>query len=389
MGLAAGTKLCHYEIQELIGQGGRGEVCRAQDTKLEPDKTRRLTNGDPSSGGKHTKLGGNMAKRLLGIVFVVTMLASLLPAAEPVEVKITEWEVPWQETRPRDPSVAQDGTIWFVGQRGNYVANLNPATGEFKKFDLEEGTGPHTQILDDKGNVWIAGNRKAYIGRLDPKTGEIKKYPMPNPEARDPHTLALDENGNIFFTVQGGNFVGKLDTNTGDIRLVKMTTKGARPYGILVDQEGFAWFNQLGTNKVGRMEPASLEVKNYILPNEDARDRRIARTPDGYIWYTDHARGYLARLAPETGEVKEWPAPSEEESRPYALAADDKGRLWFTETGVDPVQFVGFDPKTETMFSVTEIPSGGGSIRNMVFDPKTRSIWFGTDANTIGKAEIP
>jgi serine/threonine protein kinase len=41
MGLAAGTKLCHYEIQELIGQGDMGEVCRAQDTKLDPDKTRR------------------------------------------------------------------------------------------------------------------------------------------------------------------------------------------------------------------------------------------------------------------------------------------------------------------------------------------------------------
>jgi len=56
---------------------------------------------------------------------------------------------------------------------------------------------------------------------------------------------------------------------------------------------------------------------------------------------------------------------------------------------VQPVQFVGFDPKTETMFSVTKIPSGGGSIRHMVFDPKTRVIWFGTDANTIGRAHIP
>jgi hypothetical protein len=24
----------------------------------------------------------------------------------------------------------------------------------------------------------------------------------------------------------------------------------------------------------------------------------------------------------------------------------------------------------------------------MVFDPKSRSIWFGTDANTIGRAQV-
>jgi virginiamycin B lyase len=41
------------------------------------------------------------------------------------------------------------------------------------------------------------------------------------------------------------------------------------------------------------------------------------------------------------------------------------------------------------MFSVTEIPSSGGSLRHMVFDPKTRSLWFGTDANTIGRAVLP
>lgn len=317
--------------------------------------------------------------------------AVVLPPVSPdnVVVEITEWKVPWPGTRPRDPSVASDGTIWFVGQAGNYLARLDPATGEFKRFDLEEGTGPHNQILDREGFVWFAGNRKGYIGRLDPKTGEIKKYPMPNPEARDPHTLVLDAKDNIWFTVQGGNFVGKLETATGQIRLVKMITEDARPYGILVDPEGFPWFNQVGTNKIGRMEPNTLEVKNYILPHPQARDRRIARTSDGFIWYTDHARGYLGRLDPQTSEVKDWPAPAAAQSRPYAMTSDDKGRLWFVETGVQPNRFVGFDPKTEKFFSITPIQSGGGAVRHMVLDPKTRSIWFGTDANTIGRARVP
>jgi virginiamycin B lyase len=309
--------------------------------------------------------------------------------ADNLTITIKEWEVPWKGTRPRDPSVAADGTIYFVGQQGHYVGHFDPATEHFNKYDLGDGVGPHNQIVDKKGYVWFAGNRVGYIGRLDPKTGEIKKYPMPDPAARDPHTLVLDDKDNIWFTAQQSNFVGKLETGTGNVRLVKLPIEDARPYGILLDPTGSPWFNQFGTNHIGQIEPNSMEIRSYKLPNPDTRDRRIARTADGYVWYTDFARGYLGRLDPRSGEVEEWQTPSRERSRPYALTTDDKGRLWFVETGVRPNRFVGFDPKTEKMFSVTEVPSSGGAVRHMVFDPKTRSIWFGTDANTIGRASVP
>ena len=310
-------------------------------------------------------------------------------AADNVTIEIKEWPVPWAKSRPRDPYVAPDGTIFFVGQQGDYVGQLNPATGTFKQWDLGKGVGPHTQIVDTDGYVWFAGNRVGYIGRLDPKTGEIKKYMMPDPELKDPHTLAFDGKGNIFFTAQQSNFVGKLEMGTGKVTVARLRIEDARPYGILVDSEGFPWFNQFGTNHIGRMEPGSMEIKSYKLPNEKARDRRIARTGDGFIWYTDYARGYIGRLNPKDGDVKEWALPGGGEARPYALTVDDKGRVWTVETGIQPNRFVGFDPKTEKMFSVTPVPSGGGAVRHMVFDPKTSAIWFGTDTNNIGRAMIP
>jgi virginiamycin B lyase len=50
---------------------------------------------------------------------------------------------------------------------------------------------------------------------------------------------------------------------------------------------------------------------------------------------------------------------------------------------------IGFDPKSEEFFSSTPIPSGGGTVRHMVYHQPTREIWFGTDTNTIGRARIP
>ena len=109
------------------------------------------------------------------------------------------------------------------------------------------------------------------------------------------------------------------------------------------------------------------------------------------IWYVDYARGYLGRLDPNTGQVQEWANPSGNGSLPYAMASDDKDRIWFVETGVKPNKFVGFDTKTKQFFSVTAVPGGSeaNTVRHMFFHQPTGTIWFGTDRNTLGRATLP
>ncbi|MGH7561434.1 MAG: virginiamycin B lyase family protein [Gemmatimonadales bacterium] len=309
-------------------------------------------------------------------------------AAQDAAFPIREWNVPWgREGRPRDPSVMPDGKIMFVGQTGNYLARLDPATGEFKRYEIDAGTNPHNVIVDDKGMAWYAGNRNGMIGKLDPATGAITRYPMPDSTARDPHTLVFDGRGNIWFTVQQSNKVGRLNMASGKIDLIP-TGERTRPYGIVVDKSGRPWFDLFATNKIGTVDPATLELREYPLPNAESRPRRIAMTSDGAVWYVDYRRGYLGRLDTKTGAVKEWPNPSGAQSLPYAMSVDDRDRLWFVETGVQPNRFVGFDSKTERFFANTPVPGGGGTVRHMVFDPKTRVIWFGSDNGTIGRAEV-
>ncbi|MEJ2502180.1 MAG: lyase, partial [Gemmatimonadota bacterium] len=110
----------------------------------------------------------------------VPLLATPGPARAQTTLDIQEWDVPWPDTRPRDPYVGPDGHVWFVGQRADYAAVLDPETGEFERFDLPEGAGPHNLIVDDDGTVWYAGNRAVHIGKLDPATGEIERIVMPD-----------------------------------------------------------------------------------------------------------------------------------------------------------------------------------------------------------------
>lgn len=305
-------------------------------------------------------------------------------------VALTEWMVPWERTRPRDPAVGLDGRVWFVGQEGNYVAQLEPASGKFTRIEIDPGTNPHTVNIDRDGNAWYTGNRNAMIGRIDAKTGTITRYAMPDSSARDPHTIAFDRAGDLWFTVQNGNMVGHLSKATGKVRLAKMDKRGTRPYGIVVDDKGRPWFNLFGTNSIATIDPASMRVREYPLPDTRARSRRIALTTDGAVWYVDYSRGFLGRLDPVTGLVKEHAMPGGATSLPYAMTVDDNDRLWFVETGRQPNRLVGFDPRASKFFGATDLgPAGPNTVRHMVFDKATRSIWFGTDRGTIGRAVVP
>ena len=325
-----------------------------------------------------------MSRKLL--VWLLAMPAGI-DAQSTVQIK--EWPVPWANTRPRDPFVDRNGAIWFVGQTGDYVARFDPRSEQFRRYELDRGTGPHNLIVDSSGAVWYAGNRTAHIGRLDPATGNIRKFAMPDTASVDPHTLIFDRAGNIWFTAQQAGLVGRLSPTSGQIRLARVAGQRSRPYGIVIDATGRVWFNEFGTPKIGMLDPQSFSIREFDLPHERARGRRIGVTSDGAIWYVDYVRGLLGRLDPATGTIREYPTPSGERSLPYAFAVDDRDRLWFVETGVRPNRLVGLDSRTGRVIASAEIPSGGGAVRHMVFHKPTRTIWFGTDTNTIGRAQLP
>ena len=212
---------------------------------------------------------------------------------------LEEWEVPWEQSRPRDPYVAPDGRVWFVGQRSHYAAVLDPMTGEFNKYDLEDGAGPHTVVVGTDGMVWYTGNRVGNVGRIDPATGHIEVFPMPDERARDPHTFAFDNGGDLWFTVQNGNFVGKIWVETGDVRLVEMPDNASRPgsstrpYGLKMDSKDRPWATLFGTNQLVMVDPDTFEPTYYELP-EGARPRRLVIDSRDIVWYVDYAAGTWA-----------------------------------------------------------------------------------------------
>lgn len=304
------------------------------------------------------------------------------------KVDIKEWHVPYEDSYPRDPHVAPDGTVWFSGQTDEYIAQLNPETGKFKRVDLRRGDGIHNVIVGRDGIVWMAGNRNGYIGKYNPQTDTIHRIPMPSEDAYDPHTLIFNhDETRIFFSLQGSNMVGRLDIATEKVNLVS-TSGGSRPYGINMAPDGTVWVALFGTYKLGKVNPETMALTEIDLPRRNARPRRLEISSNGNVHYVDYRGGMLGTYDPVAKTFVEVDLPSKTGARPYGMEIDSQDRIWFVETGPRPNKFVGYDTKTKKYFSITPIPSGAGSVRHMMYHKATGTVWFGTDANTIGRAVV-
>jgi len=314
-----------------------------------------------------------MKKRLFSILGgAILVLAVVLasrgaaPASEVSELKVTirEWSVPTKGAHPHDPAVGPDGALWFTEQMVNKLGRLDPATGAFKEFALKvEDSGPHGLVADREGNIWFTGNFKGYIGKLDPRTGAVTEYKIPDPKGEDPHTAVFDGQGLLWFTLQVANMVGRLDPRSGKIELKHAPTPDSHPYGIAVNSKGVPIFCEFATNKMAKIDPQTMAITEYALP-EGARPRRMAIDASDRVYFTDFSEGHLGRLDLTSGAVKMWESPGGAKSAPYGIAITPDGLVWYSESGVKPNTIIQFDPQTEK-FARANIPSGGGTVRNM------------------------
>jgi len=336
-----------------------------------------------------------LALILIAPWFLLAAHAPLEPVVDPDPeldtVEIEEWQVSWEPTGiadwPRDPYVGPDGKVWFAGQRGHFIGQFDPATEEFQRWSLESGTEPHNVILDSDGYPWYAGLSGDHIGRLDPATGDVRTYAAPE-GVQGAHTQVWDADGNMWFTAYRSSHVVKFDVSTGEMQEIHVDA-GTGPYGLKLDPQGRPWFTTMGAN-VGMIDPATMEATVYDTPDGDTRTRRLAITSDGRIWWGDYQGGYFGVLDPESGEMRQWMTPGGQEGGGlYAMVADDQDRVWYFETRAIPNRLIGFDPQTEEFFSITDVPSGGGTVRHIVYHEADHAIWFATDRQTVGRATLP
>ena len=96
--------------------------------------------------------------------FILAATVAGLAVAGTLSVQIKEYEVPTPRSRPHDPALAPDGSLWYAGQGANKLGRLDPKTGEFKEFPLKTpNSGPHGLVANLRRLFHCASERIMHL----------------------------------------------------------------------------------------------------------------------------------------------------------------------------------------------------------------------------------
>ncbi len=290
-----------------------------------------------------------------------------LAAAAPT---VVEYEVPTRGAFPHDPATDGSGRVYFTEMTSDKLGRFDPSTGSFAEFKVPTANaGPHGIVVQPDGIVVFTEVCANKIGRFDPARETFHEYPTG--EATSPHTLALTPDGAVFFTAPGADAIGRLDPAAGSVATFGVPTPNAVPYGIKLGPDHALYFTEFGSNKIGRFDPASDRMQEFATPTASSAPRRLWFTGSA-LYFTEYAAGQLGRLDIRDRSIREWRSPGGAGSRPYGIAIDRKGIVWYEEVATGTM--IRFDPASET-FSGLALLSPGAVVRNMDLAPDGR-IWM-------------
>lgn len=129
-------------------------------------------------------------------------------ASATLNVQIKEYEVPTPKSRPHDPALAPDGSLWYAGQATNKLGRLDPKTGEFKEYFLTTpNSGPH-------GLVWYSesGMKPNTLVRFDPKSKSLSAEQIPSGGGVVRNMVATPDR-RLYLACSGVNKVAVVETS--------------------------------------------------------------------------------------------------------------------------------------------------------------------------------
>lgn len=234
--------------------------------------------------------------------------------------EVKDFAVPTKDSWPFSLAFDRNGMLWFTERVGNKIGRLDPATGEVKEFDVpSQNCQPAGLAVTPDGQIFFTENSGHKIGHLNPKTGQLLEYKLPTPMIPSLYYglagITSDKQGNIWFAVLDGRLghIRRRGPGYEEIKEIALPTPSTRPAGIAVDAWGIVWFTELDGNSISSYNDALGEFRRYPIPTGSPDLRPMG--------------------PPEVTARGEMPVPgnSAKTSRPFGIAVDSKGEVWFSE----------------------------------------------------------
>ena len=278
-----------------------------------------------------------------GQVLITGMMTHRMYVLDPASGRMADVEIPVEHANPRAVEIDAAGNWWVVLGAPNQVARREPATRQWRTFDV--GMYAHSVALGPDGRAWTNGHftrAPELVASVDATSGNVRKYELP------PHpTMAAGPGGPI-------------------------------PYEIRVAPDGRVWMSELQGNRIIALTPSSGASTAYDMPTSFSGPRRFDIDARGMLWIPAYATNELVRFDPAAGSFRRFALPIPD-AVPYVVRIDPgNGTVWIGTSAADAV--LSFDPNTQR-FAVYDLPSSGALVRHLAIDPRTHEVWVAYGAS--------
>jgi streptogramin lyase/mono/diheme cytochrome c family protein len=233
-----------------------------------------------------------------------------------------------------------DGHIFLTPSMQQELVEFDPDTGEFTRWEMDDGFYPHTIRTDEQDRVWFTLALSSQVAMFDRATEAFTYYELPARGVKE--WLALQ----IIDIRLSRGWVGSrpdLDWQTSGFPM---------PYGIDVSPiDGSVWIARLYADDIARIDPETGEVTMIETPFNGPRRLRIDASGD--IWIVAFSDGKLARYEPRADRFKLFDLPVASET-PYALNVDrERGVVWVNGNQSDTIMSFHIDSETWRVYPMS------------------------------------
>lgn len=272
------------------GSGSRDVACNADGTVWfcgQRDGTLNLL--DPRDGGlKVIGLGPGAAPHGVvvgpdGAAWVTEGGQNAIARVDAKDHRVQLWKLNGgpDNASLNTPVFDKSGTLWFTGQ-GGALGRFDPRTETMQVWDAPRGYGPYGIALTPQGTVWYVSLAGNYLAQIDLASGTPRIVEPPTPQ-QGARRVWSDSQGRLWISEWNSGNVSMHDPRDGSWKKWKLPGDKPRCYSVYVDDRDAVWLTDFVANAILRFDPATETFVSFPSDRSGANVRQMAGRP-GEAW---------------------------------------------------------------------------------------------------------
>ena len=265
------------------GSGSRDVACNADGTVWfcgQRDGTLNLL--DPRDGGlKVIPLGNGAAPHGVivgpdGAAWVTEGGQNAIARVDPKDHKVQLWKLNGGPSYANlnTPVFDRQGTLWFTGQ-GGAIGRFDPKSEKMQVWDAPRGYGPYGIALTPQGTVWYVSLAGNYLAQIDLASGTPRIVEPPTPQ-QGARRVWSDSQGRLWISEWNSGQVSMHDPKDGSWKQWKLPGERPRCYSVYVDDRDAVWLTDFSANAIVRFDPKTETFLSFPSDKSGANVRQMA-----------------------------------------------------------------------------------------------------------------